>query len=420
MRGLERTDDPRRGLDWLYRSRTAQQLLDDMLHGRQPVQHATLDGANAGRQKRSTSVEHLRTLLVASTVLPERDEPLHRLEQDVDQLLLAECDPADRAVLQQWALWHVLPRARRRVETGQASASVFGRVRSSIITVRRFAAWLRQHDSSLDALTQAPLDAWAADHLDSAAELASFLLWAVRRRHVPRGVRPPEHKPRTVRLHSSQDELYAAARRCLTDHSIPAGHRLAAGLVVLYGQPLTRICRLRTTDLHLNPDGTATLRLGNTPVVLLPPMADAARSLVQTPAHGAARTGVGTGFAAEPDWLFPGLPLTRHLGPTALAERIHPLVPGNLRGHRNTALLTLARDVPPVVLADLLGLHPGTVERWRGLAGGNLAFYAAARLRNTDIPATRPGGSPKETERPTPTKPALAEPRAPAQQQSPE
>lgn len=174
LRGLERTDDPRRGLDWLYRSRTAQQLLDEMLHGRQPVQHATLDAANAGRQKRSTSVEHLRILLVASAVLRERDEPLHRLEQDVGQLL-ADCDPADRAVLQQWVLWHVLPRARRRVETGQPSSSVLARARSSIITMCRFAAWLRQHGSSLAALTQAPLDAWVADHLDSAAELASFL-----------------------------------------------------------------------------------------------------------------------------------------------------------------------------------------------------------------------------------------------------
>ncbi len=379
--GLERADDPRRGLDWLYRSRTAQQLLDDLLHGRQPVQHGTLDAANAGRRKRSTSVEHLRTLLVASTVLPERDEPLHRLEQDIDQLL-ADSDPADRTALQQWVLWHVLPRARRRVETGQPSDSVLARARSSIITMCCFASWLRQQNNSLADFAQAALDEYAANHLDSVAELGSYVRWAARRGHVPRGLRPPEHQPRTVRLHSSQDELYAAARRCLTDQTISPGHRLAAGLVVLYGQPLTRICRLRTTDLHLSPDGTtATLRLGKTPVALLPPLADAARHLVQQPTHGAVRTGVGTGFAAEPEWLFPGLPLTRHLGPAALADRIHPLLPGNLRGHRNTALLTLARDVPPVVLADLLGLHPGTVERWRALAGGTMAFYTAARLQ---------------------------------------
>lgn len=62
------------------------------------------------------------------------------------------------------------------------------------------------------------------------------------------------------------------------------------------------------------------------------------------------------------------------------------LLPGNIRGHHNTALLALASDVRPVVLADLLGLHPNTSERWRHLAAGGLAVYAAARLANASAP----------------------------------
>lgn len=84
-------------------------------------------------------------------------------------------------MLQQWVLWHVLPRARRRVETAQPSDSLLGRARSSVITMCIFAAWLRQCDSSLAAVTQAPLAEWAADHLDSVAELGSFLRWVARR-----------------------------------------------------------------------------------------------------------------------------------------------------------------------------------------------------------------------------------------------
>jgi hypothetical protein len=56
--------------------------------------------------------------------------------------------------------------------------------------------------------------------------------------------------------------------------------------------------------------------------------------------------GVGTGFSQTPVWLFPGLPLTKHADPTTSSERLGPLLPGNIRGHRNTALLTLAREVP--------------------------------------------------------------------------
>ncbi|WP_406487945.1 hypothetical protein [Streptomyces phaeochromogenes] len=36
-------------------------------------------------------------------------------------------------------------------------------------------------------------------------------------------------------------------------------------------------------------------------------------------------------------------------------------------------------DLPPMVIADLLGIHPETAERWATLAGGNRSDYLAAR-----------------------------------------
>ena len=119
-------------------------------------------------------------------------------------------------------------------------------------------------------------------------------------------------------------------------------------------------------------------------MTLLPPLDEIARDVAATAARQVSRTGVSTGFTTRPAWLFPGLPLTKPVNPTVLSDQLVTLIPGgHVRGHRNTALLTLARDVPPVILADLLGLHPGTVDRWRHLAGGNLTTYTAARLANT-------------------------------------
>jgi len=63
-----------------------------------------------------------------------------------------------------------------------------------------------------------------------------------------------------------------------------------------------------------------------------------------------------------------------------VSERIRSLLPGSVRAHRNAALLILARGLPPVILADLLGLHLNTVERWRALAVSSLAAYTVARL----------------------------------------
>ncbi|MEV0638521.1 hypothetical protein AB0I77_26980 [Streptomyces sp. NPDC050619] len=36
-------------------------------------------------------------------------------------------------------------------------------------------------------------------------------------------------------------------------------------------------------------------------------------------------------------------------------------------------------DLPPMVIADLLGIHPKTAERWATLAGGYWFDYWAAR-----------------------------------------
>lgn len=182
--------------------------------------------------------------------------------------------------------------------------------------MHHFLRWLRQHGASLDQLSQADVDHWTAGHLDQAVALAAFLRWAARRHHAPRGIRPPSRRDRTVRLSTGQDELYAAARRCLTDSTIPPGHRLAVGLVVLYGQPLTRICRLRVSDLEHHDDETTTITLGRTPLALLPPLAAVARTVADTALHDAVRAGVSTGFTDQPVWLFPGLPLTKHAHPS--------------------------------------------------------------------------------------------------------
>ena len=35
-------------------------------------------------------------------------------------------------------------------------------------------------------------------------------------------------------------------------------------------------------------------------------------------------------------------------------------------------------DLPPMVIADLLGIHPKTAECWTTLVGGNWSDYVAA------------------------------------------
>jgi hypothetical protein len=60
------------------------------------------------------------------------------------------------------------------------------------------------------------------------------------------------------------------------------------------------------------------------------------------------------------------------------------------RPARATALVQLAQDIPPAVLAALLGLHLNTVTRWRSRAVTDWTAYLAARAadRSTTVPHT--------------------------------
>jgi hypothetical protein len=59
-------------------------------------------------------------------------------------------------------------------------------------------------------------------------------------------------------------------------------------------------------------------------------------------------------------------------------EFVRPLVSGT-HWTCSACSVQLAAEVPPAVLADLLGLHIGTAVRWATEAGGDWINYAAIR-----------------------------------------
>jgi len=58
---------------------------------------------------------------------------------------------------------------------------------------------------------------------------------------------------------------------------------------------------------------------------------------------------------------------------TPVDERTYARLGSVSRHARNTTLLTLARELPPAILADLLGIGTSTADRWRQWAGGTWA-----------------------------------------------
>jgi hypothetical protein len=49
---------------------------------------------------------------------------------------------------------------------------------------------------------------------------------------------------------------------------------------------------------------------------------------------------------------------------------------------RHAALMQLAAEIPPALLAGVPGIHPTTAVKWSGFAGGAWTNYAAARATN--------------------------------------
>jgi len=371
---LGNVDSPRTALTWLQRGRS-RDLLVELAHGRLPLTHQALDDQAGPERGRANAVEHLRQLLVTSGALPARDEHLSRLERTLGAML-EQAHPDDAAVLRRYAAFHVLPHVRSRLDRGASTVGVCHAATNTLRRVARLLGWLRDRNVGLRNLPQVALDEWATQHPGYVRDVGAFLSWA-RRNTLTGPAALPNRRRWAPSAFLPNQQRWSLAQRLLHDDNLPAGHRLAGSLVLLYGQPVRRLAALRRKDVTTT-GGRTTISLGSEALLLAPPLDQLARELAAGSAPDAATLGLAQSFPAGQEWLFPGRRAGQPIGDKGLARRLTTLgIP--VRGARNSALLELAREVPPSILADLLGLTPEAVDRWRALAGGNWTGYIADR-----------------------------------------
>ena len=146
--------------------------------------------------------------------------------------------------------------------------------------------------------------------------------------------------------------------------------RVAGLLVLLYGQPVTRIAALTTDRVGGSIDST-TLRFGVEDVELIEPLGKLVHQLViERPSHAA----LGVGGAP---WLFPGGRPGAPISASHLGIRLRKI---GVRSHdaRTTVLIELGGELIPSVIADMLGLSMSAALRWVQAAAGNWNDYAAS------------------------------------------
>lgn len=354
--------EPLTTMRWLTRT---QGLLTDLDHRRVDLDHSVLDGL-----PRPRLVGYLRALLIAAGLLPpDTTGPLRRFEATLSDLL-GELDEHHRKLLNRWVRWEVLARLRRRHDEGRTLSASIGNARRQIRRTVDFLAMLQTRQRSLGTAVQHDIDDWFAEPGYAHWAVRPFLTWARRVRELPKDLVIPAWVVQPSTAPIDGEERWRIATRLLTDDTIDPADRVAGALVVIYGQPISRIVTLTTAHVEI-AEQQVYLRLGDHPLELPEPLAALIQDLPTRRRDGAAEHLPNT-------WLFAGSHAGAPLQARSLAIRLQK-IGIDARRMRIAAADQLARELAPALLADVLGIGHATATRAVSRAGGNWTNYAADR-----------------------------------------
>jgi hypothetical protein len=354
--------------NWLAKA-TSAAIAADIASGALALTHEALDAHPARR-----AANYLRHILVAHGALAARDDGLVELVSWVEARLVA-CSAAWRTILSSYARWHVVLGVRRRAEASPRPRTPTARAKTCLNAAIAFMSFLDSRGVELCGTTQSDIDAWASQGPPSSPEVGDFINWAHQHRLIGELVIAPRRildGPAT-----DSDTRWAIVRRLLHDDTARLAERVAGCLVAIYGQQLSRIVSITTEQVSRHGQSTRLL-LGATYIEVPEPLG---AMLVELAISRPPKNSVLDLPATT--WLFPGLDPGRALSASYLGGRLRllgvPTMPT-----RKSALIHLAAQLPAAVLADLLGISPGTAVRWVAVAGGDWSTYAGQLVRQPD------------------------------------
>ncbi|WP_405161545.1 XRE family transcriptional regulator [Nocardia sp. NBC_01499] len=366
-RVLAGTDRPFEMLTWLARSRSAT-LLARLARQHTEITHDSLDELAQDRGTR-----YVRAHLVATGILPARNENLAQLRLWVDTTLTGL--PAHHTrLLRPFAEWHVLRDARRRADRGTYTEHAASGDRTDIRAAMLLLQWLDAQNLTLADLEQAHLDTWLSANPTKQRALRSFARWIV-----ARGVTAKLEVPIRKRTEPTQfvddTELRRQLHRCLTDEKLPIALRVAGTLIRLYAMPVSRIVEL-TVDQYRREENNAYLTIDRHPVLLPPKLAQ----LIETLAAQRPRSLIDHPSGST-HYLLPGHIPNHPRQALALTAMLRQYGLPTIAA-RNTAMIEAVTQLPPIVVSDLFGLNPNTATAWARYAQDSWAAYLAARSLN--------------------------------------
>lgn len=160
-------------------------------------------------------------------------------------------------------------------------------------------------------------------------------------------MRLENQQPKSIPL-LTQDQRLKWIKELLTGDGESLHYRVAGILVLLYAQPLVKVAVLPTTAI-VAASGDTRISLGAEPV----PVPEPFGSMLEHHLHHRPNLGTASRMAANP-WLFPSRHPGKHRHTRSIVNRLSA-VGINVLGARDSALRNLVAEMPPPVVAQLLG-----------------------------------------------------------------
>ena len=337
-------------------------MLAGLACGDIPLSHDGLNAAGRGRH-----INHLRSLLEHHDLLPHRDEHLAPFESWLASKLDAIAQPAVRAPIEQFATWHHLRRIRSNSVPGQSSDGSKRAAKQEITETIKFLTWLHStHHRTAATFLQQDVDEYLASGPTTRHLIRTFFVWA-KKNKINKSVQIGHRQAKTTRS-LTQEQRLAWLKELLTGDAESLPYRVAGTLLLLYAQPLVRVAALKATAIVVIPHEMR-ISLGAEPV----PVPEPFSGMLGHHLHNRPNLRTAGGSVGTP-WLFPSSYPGKHLDPQSIMMRLRKLGI-NLLGARNSAIQNLVAEVPPPLVAELLGYSYQVTQRHAEIAAQPWSRY---------------------------------------------
>ncbi|WP_344752889.1 hypothetical protein [Gryllotalpicola koreensis] len=354
---------PRSIIRWLQ-SQQVRHLLAGIADGSIAATHEALDDL-----PQTATLRHIRALLIDRGHLPPQDAALARFAAWIPTKIDTIESPDSRDALRRFATWHHLRKVRDCAALPRGAASAAHNAKQEITVASNFLKWLADRSSTLRSCSQSDIDDWLADGPTTRYTVKNFLTFTAQSQLSP-ALTVPRRTVKTIRRIDAEERL-VWIRRCLEAEQYPAAPRLIALLLLVFGQPITRIAAMPITAVDVD-DSTARIRFVDDWIDLPAPIA---ALLTQ---HLANRAPTSTRTVDTNPYLFPGARPGEHVHRHSIKLALNRLGI-DLLGSKNTALDELVASMPAPMVADALGFSYNAMAQHEGFKGLRFERYVSGR-----------------------------------------